>query len=87
MKLPQPIAQTLSGEWNPRFVRYARAHKTTPGAILALDQQIYPGGCMAGFINWIQTQWRTWEKETGHPEPHGPADHAQFDAWLARRHP
>lgn len=41
-------------KWNPRYVIYARSLGLTPEAASERDEKEYPGGCMIGFISWIQ---------------------------------
>ena len=41
---------------NPNYVAYARAHNKTPDEMLAHDKIEWPGGCMVGFMLWIQEQ-------------------------------
>lgn len=40
--------------WNPRYVAYARQHGRTPEAQMEFDREEYPGGCMVGFMLWVQ---------------------------------
>lgn len=39
-------------KWNPRYVQYARVHGHTPEQQLKIDDEVYPGGKMFGFILW-----------------------------------
>ena len=70
----------LSG--NPNYVAYARAHGKTSDEMLARDKEMYPGGCMVGFILWISVQHRNFYQ--AHPEcclgPHVIGD---LEAWKA----
>lgn len=43
---------------NPRYVAYAEAHGKTPEAMLEFDRKAWPGGCMTGFIRWIDAHKR-----------------------------
>ena len=79
-----------SGEWNPRYLVYAKCQGVPdPDAMLAKDEERYPGGKMCGFILWIDAKWSEWATVTGHPRskdrnaPIWPDDHVVFDAWLA----
>jgi hypothetical protein len=38
---------------NPRYVAYAKFHNRTPEKMLERDKKEFPGGCMCGFILWI----------------------------------
>lgn len=71
--------------WNPRYVAYAAAHGCDPETMLAEDAKCYPGGRMAGFMQWIGSRWEAWRAANGrkHDEPLAPNDHASFDAWLS----
>ena len=40
-------------EWNPRYVAYAATMGRTPEAQLVADREVWPGGCMVGFMLWI----------------------------------
>jgi hypothetical protein len=53
-------------EWNPRFVAYAKAHGQTPEGMLQNDKEKFPGGCMAGFMLWINTMRQKFFQQ--HPE-------------------
>ena len=44
---------TTKKDWNPRYVIYALAHGNTPDVMLAKDKERYKGGCMCGFILWV----------------------------------
>lgn len=39
--------------WNPRYVYYAKAHGYSPQERFAIDKDVYIGGCMTGFILWM----------------------------------
>jgi len=76
-------------DWNPRFVAYARAHGRQPQAQLDHDRAAWPGGCMIGFLLWIDgkvSEWRTLHPSTWFGPRfmrlEGAADHAAFDTWL-----
>jgi len=74
-----------SPPWNTRYLEYARAHGTSsPTAMLARDEQKYPGGRMAGFILWIGRRWEDWRWKNGRNanDPLTQADQDSFDAWL-----
>lgn len=75
--------------WNPRFIAYAKAHGHTPVEQLKADRQEYPGGCMCGFILWLNRQWGAFRELHGFKSQEalilGLKDaHRQFDEWLAR---
>jgi hypothetical protein len=45
--------------WNPRYLAYAKAHghEGDPEGMLEHDREAWPGGCMCGFMLWIQARW------------------------------
>lgn len=74
-------------EWNRRYIAYATAHGMTPEAMLENDREKWPGGCMAGYILWINKAWEDFTRLQGfrHREEVllGLDDpHRKFDAWL-----
>jgi hypothetical protein len=42
--------------FNPHYESYAKAHGKSPKDMLAYDKEAWPGGCMCGFILWINEQ-------------------------------
>ncbi len=74
-------------EWTERYVSYARAHGCSPEAMVVIDRERYPGGANGGFVVWNSQRLRAWRSLTKRPaESHlSPADHAEYDAWLAER--
>ena len=48
-------------EFNPRFVAYSRLNGNTPEIQIEKDKMEYPGGCMAGFIIWIDQKLREYK--------------------------
>lgn len=75
-------------EWNPRYVAYAVAHgQRNPEQMLADDWVTYPGGCMAGFMIWIDDRWdefaagNGWVRTSSGSRDHcmSEQDHADFD--------
>ena len=76
-----------SGQWNPRYLAYCRAHGISdPDAMLDHDNERWPGGCMCGFILWIQARWNEFDQFTGisHKSETGVQQeyHDTFDLWL-----
>ncbi len=70
---------------NSRYSAYARAHGMTPDAMFAADRMRWRGGSMAGFTISIDGKWRAWCTATGRSRSClTDADHAAFDAWLAK---
>jgi hypothetical protein len=41
-------------KWNPRYVIYARSLGLTAEAAVERDEKEWPGGCMMGFILWME---------------------------------
>lgn len=74
----------MSYDVTVRYQAYAKANGRTPTAQRTHDQRAFPGGRMAGFIVWIQAQWRTFFAADGLKRPAHitPDMHARFDAWL-----
>lgn len=74
--------------WNPRYLAYCAATgASTPDEALARDRERWPGGCMTGYITWINAQWEGFAKSVGIPRrvielQLGFDVHARFDAWL-----
>lgn len=78
------MSNPVRKEWNPRYVAYAKAHGMSPAQRSAQDEVDWPGGCMTGYLLWIQERWSVWLGSVGlpHDYPCGPEQHADFDAWL-----
>lgn len=77
--------QETETRWNGRYLAYSRAHGRSPEAMLAHDDDAWPGGRMCGFMLWLRSQWRRWAAERGGtPDILTPEHHADFDAWLER---
>mgnify|MGYP001583008765 CR=1 FL=1 len=80
------LSAKLHVDWNPRFVAYAKSQGCAdPDAVLDLDRERYPGGCMTGFTLRIPEQWAAWRKLKGYRGDRimSDQDHAEFDVWLA----
>ena len=56
LKIDQPKGDILMTYDNPRYVAYASAHGKTPDEMMKHDRIAWPGGCMCGFILWIDEQ-------------------------------
>lgn len=69
--------------YQPRYVAYAHAQGMSPEEVGQRDRERYPGGCMIGYMGWINDRWREWEALTAQRQPYSEADHDAFDAWLA----
>jgi hypothetical protein len=71
---------------NPRYFEYARKHGRTPSEMLAHDEVRWPGGCMTGFILWIDARWQEFDQITkkAYRLYHGRTQnaHSVFDHWL-----
>lgn len=44
--------------WNPLYVLYAKANGRTPEEQAEADPIEWPGGCMCGFILWVNRKYR-----------------------------
>jgi len=69
---------------NPRYVLYA--YPLPPDVRMAKDQEEWPGGCMTGFLGWINRRWNEFDQVmgwSGH-DPEARSDEAMFwfDLWL-----
>ena len=70
-------------DFNPRYVAYAQAHGNTPQEQQDADAARWPGGCMTGYILWIDERLREFRAER--PEAFcygGLCDHDGFTDWL-----
>ena len=78
------------------LARAALGHEgRTPEAMLAYDRAQWPGGCMVGFMLWINAAWRAWATDLGFKTPSKaklyydakarlfPYGQDHFDLWLA----
>jgi hypothetical protein len=76
---------------NPRYVSYARVMHGTGDldAVLAADRARYPGGCMCGFILFIQEHLSAFRKANGlgRFDHLTIENHADFDAYLGTLQP
>lgn len=83
------MAQPADQQWNPRYLVYCEAAGISdPRLMLEADKERWKGGCMTGFILWIQDRWHCWRVLMGmtHDYPLGQEDHARFTAWLRNNH-
>ena len=71
-----------NSDYNPRYLKYCQAHDLLPSQMLEHDMARYPGGCMTGYISWIQAKWSEWRRAMNFYGPAGKEDHAAFDLWL-----
>lgn len=78
-----PAKATL-GEYQVRYVAYARHNGREPDEQLVHDEAAWPGGRMAGFILWISKRWRQWDTKHRQGVNHvrSPVEHAAFSQWL-----
>lgn len=74
------MTQSQTNEYQPRYLAYCRARGYDPEVMLQRDREQFPGGCMAGYINWISNLWNVWESEGN--DRRAPEGHEKFDAWL-----
>jgi hypothetical protein len=78
-----------TGKWNSRYVAYAKTNGNEPEQQLEKDRSQYPGGCMTGFMEYIQKELREfvkvmdapWILEIGMSEK----EHEAFTEFLFRR--
>lgn len=56
----------MENNWNPRYVLYAAHEGRTPEQQVAHDDTRWPGGCMTGYICWIQEHAGKFRR--AHPE-------------------
>ena len=72
--------------YNRRYLAYATAHGRAPEAMLAHDEQAWPGGKMTGFMLWISEQWQAWANRRGIRNVmdyiKSDEDHADFDRFI-----
>lgn len=59
-------SSSSSDGWNPHFVVYAHSQGRQAEDQLALDKERFPGGCMTGFLVWMNE--RIVEFSTRYPE-------------------
>jgi hypothetical protein len=69
---------------NPRYVLYA--YPFPPAVRMRQDVERWPGGCMTGFLGWINQRWNEFDRLmrwSGH-DPEARSDEAMFwfDLWL-----
>ena len=67
-----------------RYQAYAAAHGRQPLDMLSHDRRRFPGGRMAGFLVWLDAQWREFGVDVG-ARSITDGEHAAFDAWLTER--
>jgi hypothetical protein len=70
-------------------VLYATTNGRTPEEQLAHDEKQYPGGCMCGYMNWIDEAWRQYLAPFGGSKLDlpiaGPPVQDRFDTFLKER--
>jgi len=49
-------------DFNPRYVLYAASQQRTPEMQIRHDEQRWPGGCMTGFILWMNERKAEFKK-------------------------
>jgi len=54
---------TENQAWNPRFSAYALSKGHQPQEQLNLDREEWAGGCMTGFILWLQARLDEWREQ------------------------
>lgn len=70
-------------DYQKRYVAYAKAHGKNPGQMLHYDTNNYQGGCMAGYILWINARIREFRKHSSKSFMGGKIiDHDAFSEYL-----
>lgn len=69
---------------NPRYLAYCSAHGRTPDDMLAYDREQFPGGCMVGFMLWINQRMTAFLAVNRDVDRYvmSDSDHARFTAFL-----
>ena len=74
----------MKTKYNSRWLAYIKVHGyKNPEEALAGEKKKYPGGCMCGFIIWIQEQWKEFNESIGKNLLKD--THEKFDAWLNKK--
>lgn len=73
--------------WNIRYLAYCYPRK--PEEQLELDDELYRGGKMIGFMLWIGARWREFDalngRRAGDCDARTDQRMREFDAWLLSR--
>ena len=69
--------------YQKRYLAYAKANGLTPENMLEFDRSKYPGGCMTGYICWVQEKIKAF-KDLSPESFHSGflADNNRFDVFL-----
>lgn len=75
---------TTTATYTSRYVAYATSQGFDPDTMMAVDERLWPGGKMAGYILWMHERWAAWRTENGRRERDvlSREDHASFDAFI-----
>lgn len=75
-------------KYNPRYSHYCASNHNIESAQLIIDKQVYPGGCMCGFIIWISEHWREFKLLINYPPNTfiSESTHIEFDNWLQTKY-
>lgn len=72
---------------NPRYVLFA--YPLPPVVRMRKEADRWPGGCMTGFLCWINQRWNEFDRLMGwnNRDPEARSDEAMwwFDLWLLAR--
>lgn len=73
------IEKVIDLDLNPRYCLYAFSCGHTPKQQLKIDKRKYRGGCMAGYITWVDKMAKQWQKENNVDRI---TNQDSFDDWL-----
>jgi len=70
--------------WNIRYSLYCLSNGHSEEEQLEIDRGEWPGGCMCGYIIWINGKWSEFRKNKGYKVDRfmSGSDHKEFDSWL-----
>ena len=76
--------KATSADYNVRYAAYSKSNGHTPREQLSVDEVMWPGGRMAGFITWIAKRWRVWDakRKQGPNHIRSTEEHDAFSRWL-----
>lgn len=82
--LEMELRELSAQKFQPRYVAYAKTNDREPDEQLEHDRVAFPGGCMAGYIVWINGRWAAWDEKNGYKRGHIRLvnEHEAFTDWL-----